>query len=374
MRIHFFVMSLRAQGSGAHQNSITQIRFLKDRGHEVMVHAFSSLDNRPPSDIAIVEHAKQGLGFRAANAALVQILLELEHDADLFFLYGIGFIWGGGQYRLRGGKVPVVSYLDTYLPSMGLRRDYGFVYRLKRLVWDTVFGMKSAAGVDRFFAVSPFVRDAYVSFGFPKDTFFIAPNFFPGLDNASGQVRNLLSPAASPVRLLYVGRFIPDKGPDLLLRALSTIQDKEWHLRMVGEGLLAGTCAQLVQELGLQSRVDIVPWMDAPLLAQEYEQADVFVHPARWPEPFGRTIVEAMHHGLPIVAPSLGAAAWVAGESAITFTNGSEEELRETLRKIVADRPLREKLGAAARARVLAFDQKTAGVAFESLLKDVYGH
>lgn len=369
MRVHFFVRTLNErQGGGSHHNAIFFIRALRERGHEVVVHAFEQRNNEPPADISLTAHSGSGLRVPAGRDYLADILQECQKDADVFFLYGVDFAWGAGAYRRRGGTTPVVVYLDTYLYSLGLMRDDAFswwqhtVYRLKRLAWDTLRGLKDARAVDVFCAVSPFVKDAHVRLGFPKGKILVVPNFF---DIISAPTRE----HAERVRLLYVGRFTYDKGVDLLLSVLARLSDEQWTLHLVGDGPQRARLEEMTEQLGLKERVAFVPWVNAQTLADEYAQADVFVHPARWPEPFGRTIVEALMRGVPVVVPEKGGASWIADGAGITFRNGDEHALYDAIRRILSDASLRSALEEKAPMQVARFRKEHIVPELESALQ-----
>jgi glycosyltransferase involved in cell wall biosynthesis len=48
--------------------------------------------------------------------------------------------------------------------------------------------------------------------------------------------------------------------------------------------------------------------MEKGEIGRYYDMADVFVHPALWPEPFPRTILEALSHRVPMVVSDSGSA------------------------------------------------------------------
>lgn len=113
------------------------------------------------------------------------------------------------------------------------------------------------------------------------------------------------APAAAPLPpgrryLLAVGRFVEQKGFDLLLRAFALIAPRhaDWDLCIVG-GAPPPQYRELIDASGLQGRVhfpgvvrDIRPY---------YEQADLYVLSSRH-EAFPLVLIEAMGHGLPAVA------------------------------------------------------------------------
>ena len=351
MRIHFVVRSLRQEGAGSHQNAISQIRYLKESGHTVTVHAVSSFNN-PPADIEVVAHGKEKFGLIESNRFLARLLSIHEKEVDVFFLYGVDFIWGAGRYRKDGGTVPVVVYLDTCLATMDTSQRPSTAYYLKRLVWEKMFGMPLAKWVDAYVASSPFIRDQYVHSGFPAGAFHIVSNFFEFNDGSVVHDDTRTGVA----QLLYAGRLTHDKGTDLLIRAVKDIpMDTPWHLRIVGDGSLKEECKNLIQKYNLDESVEITPWVGQDELSEVYASADVFIHPSRCPEAFGRTFVEAMSRGIPVIASNIGAAPWTIGNGGILCSSGDIAGLREAIRTLIGDCGMRKQLGEEGRVRSLTF-------------------
>ena len=109
-----------------------------------------------------------------------------------------------------------------------------------------------------------------------------------------------------PIKLIYVGRLIQEKGVQVLLQALSILEDKEnYVLDIVGDGDYKGEIERLIKKLGLTSNVNLLGnKRDIPI---RLKNADCFIHPAIWEEGFGITIVEAMSSGLVCIAFRKGA-------------------------------------------------------------------
>jgi glycosyltransferase involved in cell wall biosynthesis len=75
---------------------------------------------------------------------------------------------------------------------------------------------------------------------------------------------------------------------------------------LFGEQDYAAQLQQMVAALGLEGRVHFLGHRsDVPKLMQA---VDAMVHPSIDPEPFGRTLVEAMLSGVPVIATDAGAA------------------------------------------------------------------
>lgn len=108
--------------------------------------------------------------------------------------------------------------------------------------------------------------------------------------------------SAAHKRFVAVGRFSPHhKGFDLLIRAFALFAPAHpgWTLEIVGEGDEEPLYRRLIAEAGLGERIILSPFTTD--IQSHYAAASVYVLSSRW-EGFGLVIVEAMAHGLPVVA------------------------------------------------------------------------
>lgn len=106
--------------------------------------------------------------------------------------------------------------------------------------------------------------------------------------------------------IIYVGRLIPEKGIDYLVKALSLLErmDKIMCL-IVGDGPEKKKLEKLARELNLNEKIRFVG--SQRNVYEWLKEASVFVHPAICEEGFGITLVEAMSTGLPCIAFYKGA-------------------------------------------------------------------
>jgi glycosyltransferase involved in cell wall biosynthesis len=158
------------------------------------------------------------------------------------------------------------------------------------------------------------------------------------------------------VCISYIGRLVHDKGVDLLLRALASLDDG-WHLEIVGGGPEEDQLRALAGELGLAEKVTFrgqVPSLEMPA---HYQKVDILVIPSRtlpnWKEQFGRVIVEAMASGVAVIGSDSGAIPDVIGDAGLVFHEDDAADLRQKLRHLVNDPAARQSLAEKGRARVL---------------------
>lgn len=133
--------------------------------------------------------------------------------------------------------------------------------------------------------------------------------------------------------LVFVGRFVSDKGGDLLLRALGRLAERNVRprLTMIGDGPERVRWYQLAAELGLGDQVRWTGALQGADLAQEMRRHTVMVVPSRWAEPFGIVALEGAACGCLVLGSSAGGLKEAIGPGGATFTNGDETELVESI-------------------------------------------
>lgn len=99
--------------------------------------------------------------------------------------------------------------------------------------------------------------------------------------------------------ILSVGRLAPEKDFATLVRAVAQLDDKNARLVIVGQGPEEDRLRNLIRELGIDNRVTLTGYISDPW--HYYRNAKCFALTSTT-ESFGNVIVEALAHGLPVVA------------------------------------------------------------------------
>ncbi|HWQ23235.1 MAG TPA: glycosyltransferase family 4 protein [Gaiellaceae bacterium] len=162
-------------------------------------------------------------------------------------------------------------------------------------------------------------------------------------------------PAPLPERpaALFVGVLERYKAVDVLADAwrLAAPRVPEATLHLVGRGTLRGVAERLVAELPAQTRwTETLP---TPEVARALDEAWVLVLPSR-SEGLGRVVVEAFCRGRGVVASRVGGIPdlVVDGESGLLAPPGDAAALADALVRVLSERALAERLGAAGRRAV----------------------
>jgi 1,4-alpha-glucan branching enzyme len=158
--------------------------------------------------------------------------------------------------------------------------------------------------------------------------------------------------------VLFVGRFVPHKGVDFLLRAFGVLLRRypESRLVIAGEGLFDLYFRRVVRFLGFPDRVTFLDWQRGANLVELYQKAQVVVVPSHY-EPFGLVALEAMACGRPVVASRVGGLQEFVQHGVQGYLVKSSDylDLARRLAMLMESPQLRRRMGRAARAQALRF-------------------
>ena len=152
--------------------------------------------------------------------------------------------------------------------------------------------------------------------------------------------------------ILGIGRHVPQKGFDVLLRAYALARqefgnDAKWpDLLLAGNGPQHEEFKALSTQLGLNGAAHFVGRVDRPGAVALFKGCSFFVLPSRH-EPMGIVNFEAMAAGKAIVASRVGGVPELVkeGENGLLVPQGDEKALSQTLLRLVRDPALSTRLG-----------------------------
>lgn len=180
---------------------------------------------------------------------------------------------------------------------------------------------------------------------------------------------------ASRIRVLCVGRLVPDKGQRLLLDALAAVRDEGVNatLTVVGDGPDREALNRRTKELGLGNAVTFTGAVGPEAMASHYGEADLFCLPS-FAEGIPVVLMEAMANELPVLSTRvMGVAELVQdGVSGVLVEPGRADLLAEALLALARDPEARRSLGSRGRQVVLSgFDADVAAGRLLELFEQV---
>jgi glycosyltransferase involved in cell wall biosynthesis len=156
-------------------------------------------------------------------------------------------------------------------------------------------------------------------------------------------------------RLVYSGQIVRGKGVDILLRSLARVRSP-FECLVFGDGRQRASCEMLSRRLGLTGKVRFLGFVPQAELAGYFVDATAMVMSSVWPEPFGATGLEAMRHGLPVVAFDAGGIKeWlVDGSNGFLVPWMDQAAFANRVDLLLEDKPLARRMGEAGRTRAAA--------------------
>lgn len=169
--------------------------------------------------------------------------------------------------------------------------------------------------------------------------------------------------------IAFVGRVMPQKGPDIAYRALALLRRRDGidaRLVLAGpwERRTRAALDRLAAQLGIAAHVELAGQLDRGALGALLQGAHALVVPSRWEEPFGVVCLEGACARVPVVAARSGGIPEILreGEQALYFDRDDVEGCARALGAAITDRVGADARAqrAFARARELSFERYVA--------------
>lgn len=156
--------------------------------------------------------------------------------------------------------------------------------------------------------------------------------------------------------VVFVGRLVPPKQPEVLVRALYILKSKGIELpkiSIIGDGAQRSDLEKLIKKLGLSAYVHMMGECDGSLVRKTLRESSVFVLPTLW-EGFPMTILEAMAEGCAVLASDVGGISEAVNSDVglVLPRDSSPKVWAENIEKIFSDKQALQKMGENALIRV----------------------
>jgi UDP-glucose:(glucosyl)LPS alpha-1,2-glucosyltransferase len=225
-------------------------------------------------------------------------------------------------------------------------------------------------------AVSAFVRDRFIDgLASPRKPPVVLPNC---IDLES--LPPLSSAASRDDLILYVGRLVAEKGPDVFVEAVARALPRlpGWRAEMIGADRFraGGADTPLIRTVQAQATAAGIAMRGYQAHEQVLEtmaRAAILVMPSRWQEPFGLTALEAMACGAALVCSPRGGLPEVGGEAALYAEPDDPASVAEAILALARDPGRRAAVAEAGRRRAALFDLRRTGKVLAALRRDLLG-
>jgi len=173
----------------------------------------------------------------------------------------------------------------------------------------------------------------------------------------STKIEKGIKKQTNKIELLWSGLLIPGKNFGLLFESLKLMpKDIDWELIVAGEGRLLEYWQKKVDKTKIKHRLQFLGKIPFQAMQDLYNDADIFIFPSLR-EASGSVILEAMAHGLPVIALELNGAKYIVEKNCgilVPVKNKTQmiNDFRDAIIKLCENPELRYELGENARKRV----------------------
>ena len=372
--------------------------FLKRRGHDVLVltgrrpiHGAECDPNSHPEGSSLpVERrleltAPFGLPPRHTRLRRWAVARENERITRSVlkgFRPDVVFLWS--QRRVSTGAARAAERLG-YPSVFTVNDEHLLSFKARRFSWSP----KAALGflADRTFlrsitadglrlewstAISEFVKATMVRGG---SKLAHARVIYQGIPLEAFPLKDRPGEIRSPIRILYAGRLVPEKGVETLVAAVGLatreLGAEGLSLAFAGKGTPVYEARLRTLASSSPARVEFLGRLSGDALGEAYRAHDVLVFPSEWNEAFGLTHLEAMASGLPVISTLDGGHGEFLRheENALAFPRNDTVALADAIVRLANDPELAQALAAEGRRTVVeGFTVDRYASALEDLL------
>ncbi len=338
-------------GGGGGRACADLCRELARRGHEVRIitSRAKGLDARQKIDGYLVQRVRTGrrsyeiatfssmAAYLAAGffPALAQILRWKPDLVHVHFAVPTG-VMAPMLSRLTGTPYVLTAHLGDVPGGVRQKTDRWFrwVYRFTPPIWQRAARVVAVSGYTRQLALKhyPVAID-------------VIPN---GVALPDPSTRETPLTAQPIPRLIFAGRFQPQKNLPFLIDTLGRLKELPWRLTMVGDGPEREQIQARVQANQIQERVDFPGWISSEEVWQRLGESDILAMPSL-SEGLPVVGVHALAQGVAIIANRAGGLVDLVedGVNGRLCEIGDGECYEDALRWALTDQ---ERLGKAKRA------------------------
>lgn len=237
-------------------------------------------------------------------------LLILFYRPDLIIVHGgraVNFAYGTGI---------------KIIPIIGVTHSYSIRHILK---------------CNYIIALDQLLKHHLISRGYPESQIFIVPNMI----NTPAKKINNFSQKRTEYVIGALGRFVPEKGFNYLIEAISILRDRKYRVKLLigGAGPLEIQLKKLAHGLNIGKNIEFIGWINDK--ESFFKTVDIFCIPSVF-ETFGIVALEAMSHQVPIISTKTAGASQIfeAGSDALITNTASDQGLADNIAYLI-DNPLR---------------------------------
>ncbi|MBI4778922.1 glycosyltransferase family 4 protein [Candidatus Falkowbacteria bacterium] len=368
-------------GGGSVTDIHLKAKGLAELGHDVSVvttrSAANTIDEKLP--YAVYEENIDADNFIKLQYGAYKLIKKYEAKAEVFYI-DFNFLYGGGAYKLFGGKKFLAVFFNMRLncwhdPEVKMENFFARAKRKSRFFLEYTIGNLLVNKIEAFIYNTPMLADIYYDFGYKKEKGHIVEDMV----NTSEIIKERqISPETIKAKqtgqdkiIIYCsGRLLKEKGFDLVIQAVGLLKNKDkFQVIIGGTGPDEERLRKMTQDLNLEKYIIFPGWLEKEKMHENLSKSHIFVFPKWWVEYGSVVLTEAMSMGLPCLVPSGGALEWLSAGASLPFQSDNYKDLAEKIEQLGASADLRIELALGGLKRAEELDYKKLVVKLEKAIK-----
>jgi glycosyltransferase involved in cell wall biosynthesis len=200
--------------------------------------------------------------------------------------------------------------------------------------------------VAQFIAVSRFIKNKFIEYGYPEDKIKYIPNFI--------NTEQYMPTYEDEEYFLYSGRLVPEKGIRTLIKAFLSLRTSKHKLVIVGDGPLKQSLEVELLKTGTRN-IEITGFLTGEALADKIRKCTCTIIPSEIYENCPMSVLEALAFGKPVIGANIGGIPELIKDKVdgFIFESGSAFDLADKMNHIASLTSSQIKqMGRAGRAKV----------------------
>jgi glycosyltransferase involved in cell wall biosynthesis len=333
MRIGFTIYNTLDTLTGGYIYDHILVHHLRNRGHEIDL---ISLPRRPYGG-QVFDNLAPSVFSRIIHSPVDLLLQDALCHPSLFIV---------NKKLKQKVNIPIISLIHQVLSIQPRNRWINTIYRFVERHY--------LASVDGFIFNSKSTRHAVENLTDRKKPSLVAYPAGDRLGHLKSKEKVIQRAGTKgPLKLLFVGNVLPNKGLYPLIDGLSHLSREFWQLTVIGSLSMDTVCVRRIESLinrkRLSDRIKLIGSAGGATLAQYLSKSQVLAMPYSH-EGFGMAIIEGMAFGLPAIGSVAGAAHEIIfhGQNGFLVSPGDNHALLNHIRQLHMDRDRLAKMGCAA--------------------------
>lgn len=176
----------------------------------------------------------------------------------------------------------------------------------------------------------------------------------------------------APPRLVFAGRFAPQKNAPAIVDILSRLQDMEWTCAMLGDGEYFAAVKNQIEKAGMADRFHLPGWVTPEDVLEEFSRADILFMPSL-SEGLPVVGVQALAKGLALVVSDIGGFLDLVdnGKNGFLIDVHDRARFEAVLRDLLSNREQLRRFRAASLQKAESFDLKRIEDRYESIFREI---